>query len=311
MGDWIMTSSWLTTLGADYGVQAGKHVAKIALAEQAPSIIYDSDIGDFLDARIAAGTLPPPSDPDTIYMLYFPASTAIYFDTAQGGGQSCQDFGGYHTSWVHAGKPVAYGVIPDCPAWGDELENIEHGMSHELIEAASNADPLSTPAAYAMNFYNTNPPNGWLFLGGENADLCNNEAGYDGAYYVTSAWSNTQAAKGNVDPCLPSRGPSPYFNVSPEAQGFKYAKAGETVTFQLTGWSEGPVLDWYLSTQSISGTFDAKPILAASKLNNGQTTTLTLKVPAIAQQGDYAVALVYSAKSQTSYSIWPVAVLVY
>jgi hypothetical protein len=59
--DWLVGSSWLTAVGADYGVGAGEVYQKVHLSTPAPSTISDSQIQSDLAAMIDDGTLPFPA----------------------------------------------------------------------------------------------------------------------------------------------------------------------------------------------------------------------------------------------------------
>jgi hypothetical protein len=87
-------SWWNTTMG-EYGVAPATSGGHVVIADAAPTTISDTEIQQWLGARIDDATLPAPTD-QTIYVLYYPDTTTITLPGAQG--TSCQGFGGYH-SW--------------------------------------------------------------------------------------------------------------------------------------------------------------------------------------------------------------------
>jgi hypothetical protein len=68
-GDWVVTSPWWTTAGADYGIDAGTHVAKVVAQATPPARATPSDVEAFLQAEMDAGTIPVPSDTGFLYVV--------------------------------------------------------------------------------------------------------------------------------------------------------------------------------------------------------------------------------------------------
>jgi len=301
-GDWIVGSSWLQTVGADYGVGTGTHVKKVVLAEAAPVQITDDEIQAWIAQRIQDGTLPAPPalDNDYLYALYYPEGSTIDLG---GGVLSCVGFGGYHNSIDTPSLRVSYAVLPACTQVPDELANIEISSSHELIEAATDAAPLTGTAGFQIN----DPGNPWTYVGGEVGDLCVGLSVVDSGFTVTRSWSNTAANLG-VDPCVPVSGP--YFNMSPSPSDPLTVPAGTPAKFTLTGWSSAPVPDWYIVAQQIFGDFTPQVSFDSTSLNNGQTTTATIDVPAGTPSGSYAAIELVSAQSQDTYTSVAVVVIV-
>lgn len=128
--------------------------------------LSDGDVQAELDAQIAAGKLPKPTD-DSLYMIYFPSGVSISIDSQR----SCSSFCAYHEGFksAKAGANVYYGVMPVC-GWGcgvagSTFDSLSVVSSHECIEATT--DPFPTPGdkpAY---------PQAWNDAGGsEIGDLC-------------------------------------------------------------------------------------------------------------------------------------------
>ena len=128
--------------------------------------LSDGDIQTELDAQIAAGKLPAPSD-DSLYMIYFPAGVSISIDSQA----SCSSFCAYHEGFKSpkTGASIYYGVMPvcgfGCGMGGSTFDSLSIVSSHECTEAVT--DPFPTPGdkpAY---------PQAWNDAGGQEiGDLC-------------------------------------------------------------------------------------------------------------------------------------------
>jgi hypothetical protein len=299
-GDYIVGSKWLTEVGKDYGVGTGTHLAKIVLNEQPPSFITDDQIQLWLAQKIGDGSLPAPPtlDNDYLYAIYYPSSTSIELQ----GTKSCEYFGGYHNSVDQGSLRVAYAVLPTCTNTQDPtLVSLQVSASHELIEAATDAQPITGIPGYMIQ--DENEP--WTFVGGEVADLCVGMETTEAGFAFQRIWSNSAAAA-DQNPCIPATGP--YFNVSTSPAGLAQVTPGGSTQFTLTGWSTEPVGDWYVQAAPYTGTFQADAYVDASYLNNGKTATLTVSAPFGVGSQEYASVIVYSALSPNNYAFWPVVV---
>ncbi len=305
-GDFIVSSRWLETVGADYGIGAGTHVQKVVLTDTPPVQIDDSQIQQFLLGKLADGTLPMPDDPassDFLYMIYYPQSTTI---TLQGA-QSCQFFGGYHQDMGNAQVHAAYAVIPDCGGGMvlSAIQEITVAASHEFIEAATDAFPQQQEAYVLQDFLNP-----WSFMPGEVGDLCAFKFTQEGNFAVQRIWSNTAAAASS-EPCIPADPQAPYFNVSPSPAESQGVSAGQSITFQITGWSTKPVPNWSLQLIETMGDFQPQVQLDRQTINNGVTANLTITVPPGTPQQSGAILLLISAsQGEQDFNIWPIAVFV-
>jgi hypothetical protein len=294
-GDYVVTSPWLSATGAEYGVSAGTHLAKVTLPDAAPAMLDDPGVIDLLTQRIADGTLPDGTVSDgVIYMLYVPGATVLEDD-----GTLCTDFVGYHWDAMASGKHIAYAVIGDCDG---PLSDTTSTASHELIEAAT--DTLDSW------YLDPAPDDPWvLFSGQENADLCQYlpNVVQDGVTLQRS-WSDLAAQAGG-DPCVPVPAGEPYFNVSASPATVPLVAAGSSVTFTLTGWSTAPMEAWSLSVDDTT-LYDFVPTweLGAETINNGQTATLKLTVPAGTPSGQIGGVAAISGPGFGIY--WPVTVMV-
>jgi len=184
----------------------------------------DALVGAELAAQIQAGALPKPvydaqGYPDTLYMVYFPASISI----TSFGMASCTGWDGYHYSAPYAasgcqGQYLPYAVIVDCGNEGAQLSDV---VSHELAEAITDTDVgPTTPATGnygdgAWYLGPTNPCTGTQCPQncGEVGDVC--ETAGDGTIPGTSIvsqdiWSNAQNACALNNPGIGAQnGPAP------------------------------------------------------------------------------------------------------
>ena len=140
-GDWMVASQWVITVGGEYGIGHGSHVAKVVSPSPPAAIVTLPDIETFLHDGMMSGVLPTPASTAEQYMflIYYPASTRVDAPGFTG----CQT-GGFHTSLVHGAAKIAYAPIPDCstgnPFGWTAVESIEENASHEFIEALTDPD---------------------------------------------------------------------------------------------------------------------------------------------------------------------------
>jgi hypothetical protein len=269
MGQWIVGSDYFAQVTSEYGVGAGTH-QHIQLAETAPA---DLDPDAFMSQHIASGALPgaDASDTEYLYVLVTPPGTTVPIDPSM----TCaatHDIGG--AAWHEEGSTphrFAYAIIPTCGH--EDLGDIEIGISHEIVEAATDPFPETAPGHQTRQ-------GAWA---GEIADLCDVPTVIDG-FTVGTVWSNKMAALGG-DPCLPAA--SVYFNVSAKAPAL--VDPGQTLTIDVTGWSTASRADWKLATFDlplyVDKTFTPTLALSTNTINNGRTATLTVTIPPDAKSG--------------------------
>ncbi len=234
-GSWVVTSAWWAAVGKDYGLDAGTAV-NVELTQDAPSAVTDVGIDGQLTSWVQDGTLPKPT-PQTLYLVYFPASTAV--TTSDQTVISCTYAAGYHAESQSSQSPFAYAVVPTCPsaASGTLASEVQGVASHEILEAATDPLPGSNPA---YQLPQTSPWNlGTGSAGGELADLCFPLSTVDDGYTVSRGWSNSSAAAGG-DPCVPTDPGAPYFSVSPVPETITLPPGG-TAKVTLLGWATGPL----------------------------------------------------------------------
>jgi len=350
-GQGVAASSWWNTVRTGYcvtpdGVCAGDGPAgtAVALPEPPASSYSDSSAGGpstlqaWLASAITGGSLPSPDHDavtNTIYTLYFPATTTITFD----GTQSCANMGfdGYHNSMTMGAQQVVYVVVDECSPLPSQypdvktvslLQSTTLTASHEIVEAAT--DPSALAYGYYLDF---NDRRTWCWIdvaGGEIADLCvdlfglNQDETTDGPYTAQRIWSNAQAAGGH-DPCNPIPGGQVYFNAAPRDQVLVVA-VGSQVTLDVDAFSDAPTAAWTLSAQDWSPS--SAPYLAFSiaggaqtrngpqiSVNDGSTVQVTvtlLQDPGSLAMGEADGAIVSIAgdpSSPTAAHYWPFIVL--
>jgi hypothetical protein len=300
-GDFIVASQWVANVGQEYGVGPGAHVAH-AVLPSAPAVVTHTDIEGILIAAIESHVLPAPAK-DSVYAVYFPASTTVKLFA---GDQGCLTSYGYHYSRPYEGQRLTYFAIPDCSALDPTVDYhaiLYPDASHELIETLT--DPSMTDPAYLLE----SAMNAWSQFGGEVADECAGLSTNEAGYTLTRVWSNQAAASGQ-DPCQPASPSAIVYDVAP-SQTVVTIAAGHSATISLMGWSSAPKAPWWLTAyMGYESAFNPKPQLggpvvsfgptvgAGTTITNGQTTTLTLSVPAGAQSGSIGSVFIDSFDQQ-------------
>lgn len=313
---WLVGSSWLTTVGAEYGIGAGSILANVERTDAAPDTITTAGIETLIAAGVADHSLPMAADgtfQNVLYVIYFPEHTMI---TDPMLGTSCTSYGGYHYEIDTGPSPYSYAVIPTCPRFVPGLSGAEfeqEAMAHEVIEAATDALPTSAPAyEFHASALETSP---WLFLGPELADLCALRVGTNSfirdpsGYIVPRMWSNMAAADGDRDPCIPADPARPYRSIAITPSSTQFVTAGSTATFDVLGWTTAPVPDYFLYAAP-AGTFTPDVSLDRSMINNGQHATLTVTIPPGTPVDTYAIVYVEFGIDTTEYDAQPVVVYV-
>ncbi len=294
-GDALVVSDWVKTVGADYGVGDGTHLAKAVLPGPAPAKLTESDLLAAVDQQIAAGQIPSPKS-DIIYMIYIPGATD--FDDGMGY-HMCSDYLGYHWQADVPTGTLTYAIVGDCT----DFSELTATLAHEYIETAS--DPGET-GGYFLQVAKTDP---WISQAGlENADLCD-YADYvtEGAYTYQRVWSNSAAAAAVTSPCAPIDPEEIFYDVYADPAPVPKVAAGQSATFTLTGWSTAPVPDWALSWDAdYYSEFKPGVELSAATINNGKSVTITITVPAGTPKGRLGTAMIYSGDGYGRF--WPVSV---
>lgn len=249
-----------------------------------------------------------------VYAIFIPASTTVI---EPGTGRSLCDEGGlsFHDSTNVGGHPIAYAVILECKS--QTLAQIEASASHEYVEAAT--DPYAEETTRRGYDGIDSDHLAWSLytgeFGNEVADVCENWADsyYEEAspfpYSVQRSWSNASAAAGH-DPCVPAPSGSYHgMTLFPSQQssqavnltaagmgvtttrGFR-APVGQSVTFQVGFYSDGPADPWTIGYNFPQVTLDDpsfKPI------SNGTATVTIDKLSG--QNGEMAYVTVTPTKA--------------
>lgn len=201
---------------AEYGVGPATVAAPVLLGEAAPQKADATAIAAWLGRRLDPAAAPLlPSSADALYVLYYPAATAL----TKGRERGCVDFSGFHGEALLRGGPrggsAAFAVIGRCQAGLDFRTRI---TAHEVVEAIT--DPRT---ATARAYHRLKEPFslwGAALPGTEIGDLCQrrSDAAYrpaDLGFMLQRTWSNAAAAAGR-DPCVPVPPGAPAFLAVPE-----------------------------------------------------------------------------------------------
>jgi hypothetical protein len=330
--DSIVTSSWWTTVTDGWGIAPGKGGVYVELDDTVSGKTLDdqNDLQPMIANWIASAAVPPP-DANTVYAIYFPASTTI---TLQGS-PSCQAFGGYHNAAPYgagaldggagadAGGPVvAYAVLPDCGG------GLTVTTSHELIEAATDPNPIGNTTWYGYD------DAWWGAGGGEAADLCEGRGTVTvGSDDVAKSWVN-KAAAASHDPCQPADPGEIFYSAAVPTQvvsglhdptggpdysadGFLLANAGDNKSIDVVVFSEAKLpneLSLVVGKRPRGATTPQQvdPIgagvtasLSPTTGHNGTHVTLSLQIAASTAPGDYPF-VVRAILNDNDYHSWPV-----
>jgi len=307
---WMMASTWLTTVGAEYGVGSGSVLGSHERTDAAPDVTTQLEIEQWLASALDDGTLTAPPDGDfssVLYVVHFPVGVVVMTST----GMSCVDFDAFHFTMRHGGDEIVYAVEVGCPATSSttlpQFLRRERATSHELIEAATDAFPSTHPG------FRLRDPNAvWAALGLEIGDLCELPGAEaivtDGAFGAQRIWSDAAASTLDRDPCIPAP-EGVYFNVAVAPETRIRMQPGEQRALVVTGWATGPVADWHLATAPI-GSSIVTVQLDATTLGPGRSTTLHVTVPALATPGTSARVVVVSFHDENDARFYPVFVTI-
>ena len=267
------TSYW-KEVASEYGVgpTVSDAIDHVRMTTTLPDAMDDGELDTYVGEHAlnyAKYGWPAPTD-QTIYVLVIPPTTAVSLS----GRDTCSTgIGGFHTSTTVGAIEVAYAIVLQCtdPGVTPRLQSVT--ASHEIGEAAT--DPH--PQLGFQGFEGVDDDDiAWRIMQNgavENGDLCENDpdARYRDtvdpgfAYRVQRQWSNASSKLGH-NPCVPVP-PDPYFNVvglelekvtfnasdfglsSRLATRGYHVAVGETKTFPIGFWSDGPTAAWTLAVQ--------------------------------------------------------------
>lgn len=295
-GDALVASSWYRTTGAEYGVSPATHLQQVVLGAP-PATLDRSQIAAQILDLIAGGGAPRGANSNQLlYLLYVPPSVAL--------GPDLVGVSGYHEMVTLGSARYAIAVVIDD---GSGLATITTRAAHQVIDAAT--DPYLPP----NNGYYADPPqtDPWSLLRREVADLCEGEdAVLEGRFAFPRVYSNT-AAVASMTPCTPVQPGDVYYDVTAEPSQIQTVKAGDSVKYQLTGWSTGPLPAWSIRVRAAASSMlsqdEMRPELSRDTINNGETVTLTLHAPPEALPGTTGGVAVLSGANQ---HLWAVGFIV-
>jgi len=173
-------------------IHRGTYLGQVVLNPRNKStVLLDSDIQAELKHQIHKGVLPP-SDFNTLYMIYFPDNITILLD----GQPSCVVFGAYHFATNDSKRAknhnIFYSVEPECDSGFGFLT---FAASHEFAEATT--DNVPTPGVVP------DYPQAWNDdQGFEIGDKCSTNGrlmSLAGSWQVTQVYLNSRhgCSKGN------------------------------------------------------------------------------------------------------------------
>jgi hypothetical protein len=171
--------------GTKQRIHRGTYLGQVQLTPHNKSTsLTDEDVQKEIERQISDGVLPP-RDPNTLYMIYFPANITINLQ----GLISCQSFGAYHfaTNDAKIAKKsnIFYAVEPEC---NGGFGFLTFAASHEFAEATT--DNVPTPGS------NPDFPQAWNDADGfEIGDKCGGSGtltGVGGSWTVTQYYLNSK-----------------------------------------------------------------------------------------------------------------------
>lgn len=259
--DMTGTPYWAATT-KEYGVTDYTVGASIVVTDPPPASTDDTEIQKWLGAQTDGTHMGWPSSNDqTLFALFYPASTKITLDNVQ----SCNGFGAYHNSATSTNGDFAYAVMPRCQGG---LDTLTVSTSHELVEAATDPFPMVKPAYQRVD----NDHIVWMLAGGgEVADLCEFDRTASqrlvGNFLVQRSWSNASIKAGH-DPCVPAlqgaffaAAPLLADNVKLTYQGQSFVTKGvkiplgQSATIDVQLYSDAPKDAWTVSAQDRTSGF--------------------------------------------------------
>ncbi len=177
----MMASAYMTGLAQYRGIGRGfLRGSAVVTSSNPPSGFTDTQVANFIDGQITAGTVPPTDvDNQTLYCVVMPT----------GVNASNTSFIGEHTYYNRSGQRIHFAWITNSGS----LPALTRIISHELVESAT--DPEGSAF---LGVAGTCSQGGWCEIG----DVCSSTSTLDGVT-VQSYWSN-QAGQCAV-PAWPNR----------------------------------------------------------------------------------------------------------
>ncbi len=330
-GDELGASSyWKTTVG-EYGAgtAASGPANHVRIGTAPPTTMADTDFETFVSQQVSGAPTSgwPAYDPQTLYVLYVPATTLITSD----GADLCTTRGSLHDDIPVGNDPHVPFVVVDEHCSNGDLGGITTDASHEIAEAVTNPHSLSDTAVVGFDSAHL----AWRLLAGndeEIGDVCESysDASFKGStdlpYSLQRLWSNASAAAGH-SPCVPQSS-EPYYNVTPlslemlsvtvgssttpeAALGYE-VPVGSTKTFEVGYYSDAPTRRWSIQAAEgdgmhpVSGSPRLTLSVAKGTGQNGDKDTVSVTVNgggAAATGNAILVTIVSSAPGHTTHTM--------
>jgi hypothetical protein len=259
------------------------------------STIDDTQIQAELKAQVSANNLPRP-DANTLYAVYFPDGKVI----TQGGSTSGVDFCAYHGTVAASNSlpELYYSILPGfgsagfngggCGS-GTEFQNVTSVSSHEMVEAATDAEVgLATIIGRPLAWYdNTN---------GEIGDICNGQqqaiVGGDGrTYTVQQQWSNAQQG------CVVSGPTVNDFSLSASPASVSVSQGGGGTSTISTAVATGSTESLSLSVSGLPA--GATASFSPASVSTGSSSTLTISTLSSTPVGSGTLTVTAAGASHT------------
>jgi hypothetical protein len=273
--DAVVTSSWYSMVGSEYGIRQGSHLPTVSIGP-APSSLDRDEVTALVQQLIADNRVPRPSEGNTqlLYMLFVPPSVVA------GAGLTGVRAVHHAAMFDRARIPIVT-VLDD----GHGPESMSVPVARQLINAVTN--PYNPP----NDGYYADPPPGdpWSLVRRELADLCDGELPItEGNLMLPQVYSDL-AAKAGKSPCKPAGPNDGWSDVSAEPANMRMIPRGGSVMFVLTGWSTEEVPAWEIRTRvadfSQFSEEEMQPVLSDNVINNNTMVRLTLHAPLTAPSG--------------------------
>jgi hypothetical protein len=326
-GQTITQTDWFAAVTKDYCIPGGACITSgpaglsVDITTAAAATYIDTmgqgsatggtDLEQFMNQEISAAvtakTIPAPTA-NSLYAFYFPTTSTIWMGAVNQGGQSCRDFGGYHSAMLYTdGKtPIVYAILPDCGdgTAQDDLPGMTIAASHEIVEATTDPNSNGVPAWYldqpqtadagVTTAQFRNDPWATSSQFGEVGDNCESIQDSiwpldDAGTLVQRIWSSSAAALGH-NPCVPVPKGEAYYNASTD-KALYVANVGDTFTVDVSAFSDLPRASWrldavdqtptqmgtpgnpmpYLKLEFVNGATGSDGISSLVCVNNGST----------------------------------------
>jgi hypothetical protein len=338
-------SSYWSEATTEYGVEPATSTPPVHLVEMAPGKIEynlipkpdgmlsfdgaDGAITSWLAEKLDGTHREfPAADGQTVYAIFYPRTTEhiVRAPGVDGGSDVtislCRLLAGYHSAiTLGDGRFVPYVVIPEgC----SDDKDLSVPASHELIEAATDADGIHRPA---WRFFDPNHRAWDLVSASEVTDPCGaitqpvHVPGIDSA--VPRSWSNRAAFEGH-HPCVPSQGQANDVATPDAPDEVSYTSkngpivtrgvrvpVGTTRTIDLHLTSDAPHGAWSIVLANVGDNSNLKIDFDRTTGESGETIKMTLHALAKPEKTDFtllAIASVDDAKNPQRIALAPLVV---